>query len=45
MKCPRCGNEMVNGLCPECGYPVNQKMKTRYVKMFRITLKKSFEKK
>ena len=24
MYCPRCGTKMQGGVCPECGFPVNQ---------------------
>lgn len=24
MNCPRCGTKMQDGVCPECGFPVNQ---------------------
>ena len=24
MNCPRCGTKMQGGVCPECGFPVNQ---------------------
>lgn len=23
MDCPRCGTPMENGVCPNCGFPVN----------------------
>ena len=24
MNCPRCGTPMQDGVCPECGFPVNR---------------------
>ena len=26
MKCPRCGGDMSNGVCEECGFPENVKV-------------------
>ena len=38
MTCPRCGTEMENGVCPECGFPVTRyRRKTRdYRRVLRL---------
>ena len=41
MNCPRCGTKMQGGVCPECGFPVNQKKQNIGKSLIERYIKKS----
>ena len=40
MNCPRCGTKMQGGVCPECGFPVNQIRKNNWIEKYLIKTEK-----
>ena len=40
MNCPRCGTKMQGGVCPECGFPVNQIRKNNLIGKYLIKIGK-----